>query len=492
MDKLLSLSPIERKILPFLELKNLKEIEEKSGLDETSIKRALQFLSNKKIITLKKTKKETLILDVNGIRYVKTGLPERNLLTLISTKPDLQFQEAKKQSGLSDNEFQAALGSLKDKGMIKIESGKLTFEKSKEELVNKFPEEKFLESLPKPLSQLKSQEKLIKELQKRRNLILVEKKEEVSYEITEEGKHLITKAKTFRQDLIEQLTPEIIKNKKWKGKKFRVYDIKTKTPSIFGGKRHPYLKFLEKVKDELSAIGFQEADGPIVEDSFFNCCSLFMPQNHPAKGIHDLYFIKGKADLRKHHNLLLKIKKTHENGWKTGSEGWKYKFSNEETSKLLLRSQGTAVSSRVMASKPKIPGKYYTISRVFRPDVIDSSHLTEFNQLDGIVIGDVNFRHLLGLLKLFAEKIAKTTKIRFVPAYFPFTEPSVELQAYFDGKWLELGGAGIFRPEVTEPFGIDKKVIAWGLGIDRLFMIERGIKDIRDIFSQDINFLRKS
>jgi phenylalanyl-tRNA synthetase alpha chain len=121
--------------------------------------------------------------------------------------------------------------------------------------------------------------------------------------------------------------------------------------------------------------------------------------------------------------------------------------------------------------------------------------LPEFNQLEGIVISkDLNLMHLLGLLKTFAEKIAKAKQIRFMPSYFPFTEPSVELQAMFDGKWLELGGAGIFRPEVTMPLGLDPKVkvIAWGIGVDRLFMIKENIKDIRDIFSQDINFLRRS
>ena len=99
----------------------------------------------------------------------------------------------------------------------------------------------------------------------------------------------------------------------------------------------------------------------------------------------------------------------------------------------------------------------------------------------------------MGLLKLFAERIAKSKKIKLVPSYFPFTEPSVELQAYFNGKWLELGGAGIFRQEVTMPLGLDKdtRVLAWGLGIDRLFMIKENITDIRELFSQDLNFLRR-
>jgi phenylalanyl-tRNA synthetase alpha chain len=266
---------------------------------------------------------------------------------------------------------------------------------------------------------------------------------------------------------------------------------------INGGKRQPYLKFLEEVKQELVALGFEEAQGSMVESSFFNCDALFMPQNHPARGIHDLYMIQKKADLRKYKNIIKAVEKTHENGWKTGSDGWNYKFNEDETSNLLLRSQGTVISSKLLANKEKlkIPGKYFAIARVFRPDVTDSSHLTEFNQLEGIVIDkEVNLKHLMGLLKIFAEKIAKAKKIKLVPSYFPFTEPSVELQADFNGKWLELGGSGIFRPEVTLPLGLDKdtKVLAWGLGIDRLFMIKENITDIRELFSQDLNFLRRS
>jgi len=490
---LYSLSPIERKVIPFLNLGSIKAIIDQSSIDETTIKRALAFLSNKELLNIKKNSKQVLDLDINGIRYKKVGLPERTLLNLIGNKRDLEFKEAKKQSELTDNEFTIALGVLKDKKLIKVESGHILYIGGQDQIRTKFQEEKFLEILPRPIKELEKDKELIEKLKRRKNIIIQEEKQEISFEITPLGKELINKSKSFKQDLVEQLTPELIKNKKWKGKKFRTYDINAKFPAIIGGKRQPYLAFLEEVKQELLALGFEESEGPIVESSLFNCCSLFMPQDHPAKGIHDLYFLQGKADLKKHRALVQKIKKTHEDGWKTGSLGWKYKFSMEETSKLILRSQGTAVSSRVMYSNPKIPGKYYTIARVFRPDVIDSSHLPEFNQLDGIVIDkNVNFRHLLGLLSLFAKRIAKAERIKFVPAYFPFTEPSVELQAYFNGKWLELGGAGIFRPEVTEPFGIKGRVIAWGLGIDRLFMIKQGIKDIRDLFSQNINFLRKS
>ncbi|MCD6403759.1 MAG: phenylalanine--tRNA ligase subunit alpha, partial [Nanoarchaeota archaeon] len=152
----------------------------------------------------------------------------------------------------------------------------------------------------------------------------------------------------------------------------------------------------------------------------------------------------------------------------------------------------TALSARTLAGDVEIPGKYFAIARVFRPDVVDRTHLPEFNQVEGIVLGEgLSFKHLLGMLKLFAEEIAGTKRFRFDTGYFPFTEPSVELVGYKKGfGWVELGGAGVFRPEVTKPFGIDVPVLAWGLGIDRLFMMKYKIDDIRKLFSYDLEWLR--
>jgi phenylalanyl-tRNA synthetase alpha chain len=136
---------------------------------------------------------------------------------------------------------------------------------------------------------------------------------------------------------------------------------------------------------------------------------------------------------------------------------------------------------------------HFSIGRCFRPEVLDKTHLTEFNQVEGIVVDkDLTLRDLLGILERFAIDIAGADKAKFVPDYFPFTEPSVELHAYKkDFGWIEFGGSGIFRPEVTMPLGIDVPVLAWGLGIDRLFMMKAGIKDIRQLFSMDLDWLRK-
>jgi phenylalanyl-tRNA synthetase alpha chain len=124
---------------------------------------------------------------------------------------------------------------------------------------------------------------------------------------------------------------------------------------------------------------------------------------------------------------------------------------------------------------------------------VDKTHLTEFNQVEGIIIDkNLTLRDLLGVLEKFAVEIAGAEKVKFRPDYFPFTEPSVELSAYKKGVgWIEFGGSGIFRPEVTLPLGIEEPVIAWGLGIDRLFMMRAGIAEIRYIFSNDLDWIRR-
>jgi phenylalanyl-tRNA synthetase alpha chain len=480
----------------------MEEIAQKAGIDVSSVQRALQFLSNKKVVELATSVKKVLDLDANGQEYKRKGLPERRLLDAV-LEEKLSFEDAKKKAGLSDNEFMIALGALKSKALIKVAENTVEMIVSKEEAIKKFPAEKFLEELPIELEELSyDQTEVYNRLKSRKNIIYVEEQKTFTFELTDFGKKIVDAVlgESGKQDYIEQLTPEMIQSEKWKGKKFRVYDLNAKGPYTIAGKRQPYSSFLYKIKQELASLGFEEGSGSIIEESFWNCDALFMPQDHPARGIHDLYFVKaGKFEEGElpDKKVFLRVKETHENGWKTGSDGWKIKFSEKESKKLILRSQGTAVSARILSKNPKVPGKYFTIARCFRPDVVDAGHLPEFNQMEGIIIDkNLNFSQLLGMLKHFAEKVAGIKEIKFLPAYFPFTEPSVEIIGFHPVKkiWMELGGAGIFRPEVTMPLGIDEntRVLAWGLGIDRLFMLKQGMQDIRDIFSQDINLLRNT
>lgn len=492
---ILELSPIEKAILPYIHFKDINKIASESKQPDVAVKRALEFLSNKDIVTIELKKKKLVVLEENGILYLKHELPERRLLNFLAKNRKISLNEAREKSKLSNEEFSIALGTLKGKALISLDGNTITLTAKESEIGKSFPEEKFLSELPLDYDKLSPEQKFsFESLKRRKNLIKVDDINDLTFHITPKGNELLKNLDKVKQlKLAESLTPDMIKSGEWKNKVFRKYDIKSKVPSIIGGKRQPYNEFLNEVRENLIALGFEEAKGPLVETNFFNCDALFMPQNHPARGIHDLYFVKGKGDLSAYKKIVSNVKKMHEQGGE-GSEGWKVPFSEKESEKLILRSQGTAVSARILASGPKIPGKYFSIARCFRPDVIDASHHTEFNQLEGIVIDkSVNFRQLLGMLKTFAEKMTGSKKVKFLPGYFPFTEPSVEGYLYHEklGKWIEVLPAGIFRPELTVPLGIKEPVLAWGIGIDRLYMIRENINDIRQIFSTDLEWLRQ-
>jgi phenylalanyl-tRNA synthetase alpha chain len=490
-DVIDSLSPLERKIVPYLNL-NLEEIIEKSGLDKTSVLRALDFLENKSVLKVNSEKKKIVDLGTNGIYYKKNHLPERKLLILFETKNHVQLEEAKKLSKLSDNEFRVSLGVLKKKALINLQNGKMSLAASKEELTKKFPEEKFLEILPKEKESLTPEELFaFEKLQKRKDIVELSEQRIISFTLTDLGKTIA--GKEIKSDLLEDVTSSLIKSGV-KNKKFRRYDIQAQVPQIFGGKKHFVNQSIEYAKKIWKDLGFQEMTGTLTETSFWNFDTLFTAQDHPTREMHDTFFIKGVKGKLPNKEIVKSVKRSHETGV-DGSKGWNYQWSAEESIKVALRTHTTSLSVRTLASlKPEdMPAKFFAIGKVFRNETIDWSHGIEFYQTEGIVVDpNANFRHLLGYLKEFYEKMG-FKKIRFRPGYFPYTEPSVEIDAFHPEKqvWLELGGAGIFRPEVTVPLlGKPIPVLAWGQGLDRIIMDFYKIKDLREMYNNDIKNLR--
>jgi len=489
-----SLSPNERKILPFIE-EPLKEIIEKAQLDPVAVLRALEFLSNKKILKLTETSKKLITLDINGSLYRKKGLPERRLLTLLAEKKSLSLEEAKKQSGLSDNEFKAALGALKKKALLNLINGKIILEARPKELVKKSLEEQFLEALPIDPEKLEPEQKLaFQNLKNRKRIVLIEEKKQIKIEVTKLGKEILSRDLKV-DDMIEKLTPEMLKTSSWKGKKFRRYDILSPLPKISGGKRHFVSQATDYARKVWAELGFQEMEGKLIQSSFWNFDALFTPQDHPVREMQDTFFIDKKSDLPD-KKIVSEVKNVHESGV-AGSKGWQYSWDEKEAQKTLLRTHTTCLSAqtlaKIRASKNK-KGKYFSVGKVFRNETVDWSHGFEFNQTDGIVIDkNANFRHLLGYLKEFYRKMGFDDVV-FRPAYFPYTEPSVETLWWHPEKkvWLELGGAGMFRPEITIPLlGEHIPVLAWGQGFDRAITDYYNIKDLRELYKNDITNLRE-
>ena len=484
---------------------SVEQLIDACGFPDTAVMRTALTLQEKNCITIHAEYQSVIKLTAEGEQYAKNGLPERKLiLTVTALGGSADLQKTAKQAGIKPQFVQIALGWAIRKKWAIYNSDDNTIRINKPLLHQAFIPEGCDEALLKYLNAKKqaaledlssSELKEAAEQLKKRQLLTIEPKTARTLQITPQGKKAAMESKTAPQE-ITQLTPELIITGKWHTAKLQKYNIQAPVAKTYPGKKHPYLQFLDEVRAKLVNLGFQEMTGTSVETSFFNFDALYTPQDHPARETSDIYYIKDPqyGDISQHATTVQHVAETHENGWKTGSTGWEYKYSLLTAQRLILRGHGTCLSARTLESKNfQVPSKHFSIARVYRPEITDKTHLSEFNQVEGIVIDEnLTLKDLLGVLGKFAMEIAGADKVCFKPDYFPFTEPSVELSAYKEGYgWVEFGGSGIFRPEVTLPLGIKEPVIAWGLGVDRLFMMRAGIEDIRMIFSQNLEWLRK-
>ena len=498
-----SLSPMERVLLPKLdrEFLDVENICEKVGLDKTTVLRAIGFLKNKGLVESEDSEKKVVILGILGINYLKKELPERVLLNKLTEKKVVPIGEIKNVCGLNDNESKSALGTLKKKALVEIKQGKLYLNAKPSEIKNKMIEELFMEKLPMDFDNVADLDKLAFEnLKGRKEIVEVELQKLMKIKLTDLGMKI--SKMNLNENLLEALTPKILKQNSWKGKKFRRYDLSSPVPRIYGGKRH----FTNQAKDYAKSIwlemGFKEMSGNLVETGFWVFDSLFTAQDHPVREMQDTFYLKdlkGKLPTRcknKKDCMLHNIQRAHEGGVDE-SKGWQYNWNEENAKKVLLRTHTTSLSARKLRElrdTKEFPAKYFALGKCFRNETVDWSHGFEFNQTEGIVVDEnANFRQLLGYLTQFYKKMG-FEKIRIRPAYFAYTEPSLEIDVFHPvhKKWVELGGAGMFRPEVTIPmFGRHIPVLAWGQGFDRIITEFFGINDLRDVYKNDLNKLRE-
>lgn len=506
-----SLHPLELKVLnTFQGEKTLweKELRDRTALQESQLSMAIGWLQTKGLITIAEEKTRLSVsLTELGEKYRRDGVPEKQIIERLKRGEVLSVPLLK--ASFEPAEISSALGDLKDKVIIRIGHGgviefvhgaDITYYDSLQDNIARIGERGGIVLQPHELEapvNLLLKEILDRYSRKRgkEGVFRCAERKEKKFSLTDEGVTVLEILRERESPIgeISQLTPEMLKDGSWRDKKFRKYNITLSPPRIISGRKHPYREFLDFVKYKLIGMGFKEMRGPIVECEFWNMDALYMPQFHPARDIHDAYFLSEPKYARAIKEPFLKnVSATHTGGWRTGSRGWCYQFSKERAKRLLLRSQGTAVSARTLSEGAEIPGKYFSIARCFRYEQVDATHSCDFFQIEGIVLGEgINFCTLLGLLKLFAVEVARAEESKFLPAYFPFTEPSVELHVKHPKLgWIELGGAGLFRPEVTIPLGITVPVIAWGLGLDRMAMVALDIHDIRDLFSSDLDLIR--
>ena len=461
---------------------------------DVEVSNAASWLQSKKLVTMDNHIKTVYSLGKEGKRFVEKGLPEKRALKLLSDKKGTTSLKDLSEV-LDSDEISVAIGWLKTNGWASIRKEKDTIieitDKGKKAISEITDVEKLLHLLHEHPEQ-EIEKDNIKTLASRKNVIKEKELITSTIILTEHGKKVVETGFEIQEE-ISQVTSAVIKNSEWKQKTIRPYDIHAFAPALYGGKPHPLVKLISEIRQIFVEMGFQEIQGDYVESCFWNMDVLFIPQDHPAREMQDTFYCKVPAKLPiQEKQLLEEIARVHENGGTTGSTGWGYKFSKTEGERALLRTHTTVNTIRYLYNHPKPPCKVFSLERVFRKEDIDTTHLPEFYQIEGIIYEEnANFRQLIGILKEFYRRMG-FEKIRFRPGYFPYTEPSMEVEVFWNGKWMELGGSGIFRPEVTEPIGVKNPVLAWGLGLERIAMLRYSLSDIRSLYVSDLDWLRKT
>ena len=222
------------------------------------------------------------------------------------------------------------------------------------------------------------------------------------------------------------------------------------------GSLHPVMNTIDEISTIFHGIGFDVADGPEIEDDFHNFTALNIPESHPARAMHDTFYVNKEYVLRTHTSPV------------------QIRYMENNTPPIQIISPG----------------------RVYRVDS-DATHSPMFHQVEGLVINeDVNFANLKGVVQSFLQSFFEDENltIRFRPSYFPFTEPSAEIDMSWNDGWLEIGGCGMVHPNVLKHVNIDPEMyqgFAFGLGVERLTMLKYGINDLRHFFNHDLRFLEQ-
>jgi phenylalanyl-tRNA synthetase alpha chain len=476
---------------------SVEQIVKESGLPDATIMRAVLTLEETKLVEILEKKQTTVWLNDEGKLHAKRGLPERRLvkaLTKLGGKASIT--KIVENAKLERRFVPIALGWFRRKNWAALHTNTNMLQLL-EEPEKEGTDEKLLKLLneegqviAEDLSpELRSAVKMLK----RRKLLEIDEKTKRIMEITEAGWKRIKKGIRVITE-VTQLTPELIITGKWRKAELTKFDVTAPGPAVYPAKVHPVQQIIQRAKEIFAEMGFTEIRGPIVETAFWNFDALFQPQDHPAREMHDTFYLKyPKTGKLPKKSIVNKVAKTHENGWETGSRGWQYSWSPKEAKKLIFRTHTTATTIRYLAEHKEPPVKVFSVDRVYRNEKMDYKSLAEFHQIEGIIMDrNVTLRDLIGTLKEFYLRLG-LKKVRFWPSYFPYTEPSAQSTVYIPElkKWFELCGMGIFRPEVLAPLGIEHPVLAWGGGLERLIMLKLGLDDIRFLYKNDLGWIRR-
>ena len=440
-----------------MELKLTPEkLEKLTQLSPDQVRRGIEWLKLKDLAIVDESSNVAYRLGKNGLESFQKGLPERKLLDLIKNDPK-NISDLQKELG---SVFGPAMGLAKKNGWIDAMENKIFIKNYPSNL----PGEKTLKQIGDGMiSKNQIDENDLASLLKRPDFVVenIIKKKEIS--LTKNGQTL---------DVASSSSGAI--------------DVEAKVPEVFVAKTHPLKDTIDEIREIFVTLGFTEILGNMIQPSFWNFDALFTPQDHPARELQDTFYLDGVSEKKiGTPEQIRKVSESHK-------KNWRYFWDINEARKMVLRTHTTCVTIKHLAEKKPEEARVFSLGRVFRNEKVSYKHLVEFNQIEGVVVGkDASLRNLMGIQREFYKRIG-ITKIKFWPTFFPYTEPSLQTMVYNDrlGKWIELFGMGIFRPEVTKPLGITKPVLAWGGGIERIAMLKYGLDDVREFYNNNLNWLR--
>ncbi len=451
---------IEKKIITALKetsKQSMEELEKSTNLSPDQIRRGIEWLRLKDLANVSESKTITLSLGKNGIEAFEKGLPEKRLLDLLKDTPK-KIKDLQRELG---SIFGPAMGLARKNNWIESSNDEIILKNYPDNL----PGENTIKKIGKG-KELKNQinKNDLTSLLKRPDFIVEEVISSKEISLTENAKS--------------------IKISESQG----AIDVEAKVPEIFVARTHPLKDTIDEIREIFVTLGFTEIIGNLTQSSFWNFDALFTPQDHPARELQDTFYLNGiSAKKIGTSEQIRKVSESHK-------KGWNYLWDINEARKVVLRTHTTCVTIKHLAENKPDEARVFSLGRVFRNEKVSYKHLVEFNQIEGVVVGkNATLRDLMGIQREFYKRIG-ITKIKFWPTFFPYTEPSLQTMVFNDrlGKWVELFGMGIFRPEVTKPLGINKPVLAWGGGIERIAMLKYGLDDVREFYNNDLNWLRSA
>lgn len=450
---------IEKKIIGVLKSKsNLtpEKLGELTDLSPDQIRRGIEWLRLKELAIVNQSQKVNFSLGKNGLEAFQSGLPERKLIDLVKESPK-KISELQKQLG---SVFGPAMGLAKKNNWVESKGNEISLKK----YPSNIPGEKTLKQI--------GANSISKEMVDKEDLQNLLKRPDFIVENLVKTRQVSLTKNAERLDISEANSGAI--------------DVEAKVPEVFVARTHPLKDTIDEIREIFVTLGFTEIFGNLTQPSFWNFDALFTPQDHPARELQDTFYLDGVSSKKiGTADQIRKVSESHK-------KGWRYYWDINEARKMVLRTHTTCVTIKHLAENKPDEARVFSLGRVFRNEKVSYKHLVEFNQIEGVVVGtNANLRNLMGIQREFYRRMG-ITKIKFWPTFFPYTEPSLQTMVYNErlGKWVELFGMGIFRPEVTKPLGITKPVLAWGGGIERIAMLKYGLDDVREFYNNNLNWLR--